>query len=109
MLSGRILLVLKVFLQCDAYSHGSCELDLVHDICTGIGCEVFFDCFLPIHPIPTTRPVIVAASRIDFTSLLSDIVCIYKIFEIIHLRSHLHSHLRCHRHSHYCTPQSPLL
>ena len=39
--------------------------------------------FLPIHPITATRPVIVAASRIDFTSLLSDIVCIYKIFEII--------------------------
>ena len=37
--------------------------------------------FLPIQPIPATRPVIVAASRIDFTSLLSDIVChVYNIF-----------------------------
>ena len=74
----KYFLVLKVFLQCDAASHDSCELDVVHDICTGIGCEVFFYCFffLPIHPIPVTRPVIVAASRIDFTSLLSDIVCI---------------------------------
>ena len=50
--------------------------------------------FLPIHPIPATRPVIVAASRIDFTSLLSDIVCIYKIFEIISLHSRLHFRLR---------------
>ena len=39
-----------------------------------------FIVFLPIHPIPATRPVIVAASRIDFTSLLSEIVlCIFKI------------------------------
>ena len=37
-------LVLKVFLQCDASSHDSCELDVVYDICTGVGCEVFFDC-----------------------------------------------------------------
>ena len=38
-------LVLKVFLQCDAPSHNSCELNVVHDICTGVGCEVFFDDF----------------------------------------------------------------
>ena len=41
----KYFLVLKVFLQCDAASHDSCELDIVHDICTGTGCEVFFDCF----------------------------------------------------------------
>ena len=61
--------------------------------------------FLPIHPIPATRPVIVAASRIDFASLLSDIVCIYKIFEIIHLHSHLRFHLR----SHLRSPQAPFV
>ena len=39
-----------------------------------------FIVFLPIQPIPATRPVIVAASRIDFTSLLSDIACVYLRF-----------------------------
>ena len=79
----KYFLALKVFLQCDAASHDSGELDVVHDICTGIGCEVFFDCILTIHPIPATRPVIVAASSIDFTSLLSDIVlCIFKILKL---------------------------
>ena len=36
-------LVLKVFLQCDAASHDSCELDKVHGVRTGVGCEVFLD------------------------------------------------------------------
>ena len=64
----KYFLVLKVFLQGDASSHDGCELDVVHDIRTGISCEVFFYCFffLPIQPIPVTRPVIIAASRIDF-------------------------------------------
>ena len=44
---------------------------------------VVFFYFLTIQPIPATRPVIVAASRIDFTSLLSDIVlCIFKILKM---------------------------
>ena len=48
----------------------------------GSAVKFSFIVFLPIHPIPATRPVIVAASRIDFTSLLSDIVlCIFKMFK----------------------------
>ena len=42
--------------------------------------------FLPIQPIPATRPVMVAASRIDFTSLLSDMLCVVYIgFKLLFL------------------------
>ena len=41
----------------------------------GSAVKFSFIVFLAISPIPATRPVIVA-SRIDFTSLLSDIVCV---------------------------------
>ena len=37
----------------------------------------------PIQPIPATRPVMVAASRIDFTSLLSDMVGILRVSVIV--------------------------
>ena len=57
------LLVLQVFLQRDAARHDGCELDVVHRAGAGI------------QPIPATRPVMVAASRIDLTSLLSDMLC----------------------------------
>ena len=66
-------LVLQVFLQGDAARHGGCELDVVHQAGTRVASEVFFDDLLPIQPIPVTRPVMVAASRRDLTSLLSDI------------------------------------
>ena len=38
-------LVLQVFLQCDAAGHDGCELDVVHNICTGVFGQVFFDDF----------------------------------------------------------------
>ena len=57
MLSGSMFWsVLKVFLQGDAASHDSCELDVVHDTRTGISCEVFFDCFFA-NPTNTSDKV----------------------------------------------------
>ena len=45
-------LVLQVFFQGDAASHDGCELDVVHNICTGIFGQVFFDDFAtnPANP-----------------------------------------------------------
>ena len=46
------LLVLQVFLQRDAASHNSCELDVVHQAGAGVASKVFFDDFLanPANP-----------------------------------------------------------
>ena len=41
----KYLLILQVFLQGNAASHDGCELDVVHNICTGIFGQVFFDDF----------------------------------------------------------------
>ena len=66
----------------------------------GSGVKLSLIVFLLIQPIPATRPVIVAASRIDFTSLLSDIVlCIYNTFKF-------DFDFRFHRHALIRTPQS---
>ena len=35
-----------ILLQGNTPSHDGCELDVAHNICTGISCEVFFGCFL---------------------------------------------------------------
>ena len=39
----KYFLVLQVFLQGDAASHGGCELDVVHQAGTRVASEVFFD------------------------------------------------------------------
>ena len=41
----KYFLVFKVFLQGNAASHDGCELDVVHNICTGVFGQVFFDYF----------------------------------------------------------------
>ena len=74
-------LVLQVFLQRDAARHGGCELEA---LASALASAVRFSLmvFLPIHPILATRPVMVAASRTDFTSLLSDMVRVCSIFRV---------------------------
>ena len=67
------LLILQILLQGDAARHDGCELDVVHSIGAGIASKVFFDDFLA-NPAKVMVAVMVAASRRDFTSLLSDMV-----------------------------------
>ena len=73
----KYFLVLQVFLQGDAASHGGCELDVVHQAGTRVAREVFFDDLFANPSIPATRPVMVAASRRDLTSLLSDMCAVW--------------------------------
>ena len=64
-----------ILFQSDAASHDSGEFCIVHDIGARVVGEVFFyDFFFPIQPMPAAMPVRVAASRIVFTSLLSDMI-----------------------------------
>ena len=101
MLTGRIFSSSRYFSSAMLPAMTAVNLTKFMGFALGSAVKFSFIVFLPIHPIPATRSVIVAASRIDFTSLLSDIVCIYKIFELIHL----HFHLRFH----HCTPQAPFV
>ena len=48
----------------------------------GSGVTFSFATFFAIHPMPATMPVGVAASRIVFTSLLSDMIYLKTIFLI---------------------------
>ena len=53
----KYLLILQVFLKGDAASHDGCELDVVHNICTGVFGQVFFDDFAtnPSNPSDKAR------------------------------------------------------
>ena len=51
----KYLLILQVFLQGDAASHNGCELDVVHNICTGIFGMVFFDDFATNPSNPSNK------------------------------------------------------
>ena len=70
-------LVLKVFFSAMLPAMTAVNLTKFMGFALWSAVKFSFILFLPIHPIPATRPVIIAASRIDFTSLLSDIVCVY--------------------------------
>ena len=51
----KYFLILQVFLQGNAASHDGCELDVVHNISTGVFGQVFFDYFAANPPNPSDK------------------------------------------------------
>ena len=75
-------LVLQVLLQCDAARHDGCELDVVHNIGTGVFGQVFFD-YLAANPTNPSDKASDGENRFD-ELVVRHVVCgIHRVLRFV--------------------------